>query len=432
MESGYRSYIKKVLFGFGLCFASALFCAEIQQDPFNRFMEAIRKEDVDQFIRLHPHVKDINGTDWRGTTPLLCSIFEQAYNCFLLLLKDRYIDVNREGKIGHPLLLASRLGLKKFVKVLLDAEGIEVNHQDAAGYTALHLAIDSQKYPIIVLLAQKVQIINIQNNQGNTALMHALLMNHISDDEKNDIIDCLLRCGANPFVVNKEGLSPYSVASREIQDQIDSTGLEPLIVAIDSGDTKLAVALIPDVNINGLDKMGLTPLMEAVLAKNSDVVDALLADRRLDINTADTQGRSALIYAAWDGNLDYVRQIADLRPDVDFNQVDNDGYPPLMRAVKNGNRDIIEFLLLRGANPLQRNYDNLHSLYLASEEIQTFMLAVLDNIRQQQKKERAIRKRNREEWWIGTLRTFSKRIRDFWGPEVSPSRDSREFKYYGD
>jgi len=66
-----------------------------------------------------------------------------------------------------------------------------------------------------------------------------------------------------------------------------------------------------------------------------------------DVNAKSNDGTSALMYAAWKGNLDIVREL--LNKDADFNAKADNGSTALILAAKNGYVDVVQRLKATGA-----------------------------------------------------------------------------------
>ena len=83
-----------------------------------------------------------------------------------------------------------------------------LNHQDKKGLTALHYILSSridEKITLADILIDNMEDIDIEDNYGNTTLMEAVVNPKIT----LEIIEKLLKKGANPYHKNKAGHSPY-------------------------------------------------------------------------------------------------------------------------------------------------------------------------------------------------------------------------------
>lgn len=118
-----------------------------------------------------------------------------------------------------------------------------------------------------------------------------------------------------------------------------------------------------------------TPLIEALLENNLDVVENLLR-RGADPNQTDFEGRTPLMLAAQLGNLDMINAL--LRARANVNAQDSSGNSALIFATTQGNSALMRTLLEHGADPfmpdnrgmiplnyaLLNNYSNIISLLI--------------------------------------------------------------------
>ena len=90
------------------------------------------------------------------------------------------------------------------------------------------------------------------------------------------------------------------------------------------------------------------PLIDAARAADADAVRALL-ERRVDVNTAETDGTTALHWAAYKGDLETARML--LGAGADVGAANRYGVTPLALAAGRGIPAIVEALLDAGADP---------------------------------------------------------------------------------
>jgi ankyrin repeat protein len=88
-------------------------------------------------------------------------------------------------------------------------------------------------------------------------------------------------------------------------------------------------------------------LVESASKGNGDAVKLLLT-AGMNPNSANSDGKTALVVATLAGNETMVDQLLDARADV--NAKTKDGQTPLMGAAVNGNTRIVNILLSRGAD----------------------------------------------------------------------------------
>lgn len=120
--------------------------------------------------------------------------------------------------------------------------------------------------------------------------------------------------------------------------------LEDMEEAMISGDTPWAVRMIESgMDVNSVDAVGNTLLMQSVQRDNASLFDYLLK-RRARLNTRNRNGETALSLAAYRGNLPFVQRLVHAGADVNFY-----GWPPLVYAAFNGHAAVVDYLLKMGA-----------------------------------------------------------------------------------
>jgi ankyrin repeat protein len=75
-----------------------------------------------------------------------------------------------------------------------------------------------------------------------------------------------------------------------------------------NADTVKSLLASPNVDVNGVDEHGNTPLIEAARFGHDDVVTALLI-ARADVKVKNNEGKTALILAAENGHDETVRKL---------------------------------------------------------------------------------------------------------------------------
>jgi hypothetical protein len=104
-------------------------------------------------------------------------------------------------------------------------------------------------------------------------------------------------------------------------------------------------------------------LIDAAKSGNAEAVKALL-DKGVDVNAADKDDTTALIYTSMHGHTETVKTLLDKGANV--NAVNNDGWTALMRASRNDHTETVKALLDKGANVNVADKDGWTALIYAS------------------------------------------------------------------
>jgi len=228
----------------------------------------------------------------------------------------------------------------------------------AAGRPALVDVVKSGDLTAARSALQGHQSANDADRDGTSALHWAVLQ------DRRDLIELLLRAGANPNAKNRYGVTPLSVAcengSQAIVDALLKAGADPN-VALVSGETPLMTAartgqagavqllLARGVTVDAREPVRQqTALMWAAAEDNAAAVD-LLVRAGADLEARSKGGLTPLLFAARDGRLAAARTLLDAGADV--NDRLPDGTSALVVAVMGANYQLAAFLLDRGADP---------------------------------------------------------------------------------
>ncbi len=127
----------------------------------------------------------------------------------------------------------------------------------------------------------------------------------------------------------------------EAINSVNEEGYSPLILACYRGNFVVAEFLIHNVkDINGSSKMG-TPLMAAVVKRNTEIVKLLL-ENKANPNISDVNGTTALLYAVQFKNYEIVAMLIQAKANPDMK--DNRGNSALDYAILSNDDKLIEIL----------------------------------------------------------------------------------------
>ncbi|CAB0043965.1 unnamed protein product, partial [Trichogramma brassicae] len=280
------------------------------------------------------------------------------------------VPVSIKDKSGStPLHWAVKCRNKKLVELLLKRSA-NPNFIDQDGSTPLHYICEKVDDDDLAKMLFKFcdennrrLRLDVQNKLGNTPLHEA-----VECGDKKVVVELLLRRGPSPNLANAKGSTPLHI----ISNNDDSQGLAELFFKIcdDLGQT---------VWVDARDKEGNTPLHEAFIHRNRQLVE-LLVKRGADLNIANNDGSTFLhliskyIDDEDDELVELFFEIWDERQQTaQIDARDKSGNVPLHLALEYHNNKLVELLLRRGADQsLANNYGgtplHLISNYIDDED----------------------------------------------------------------
>jgi ankyrin repeat protein len=265
---------------------------------------------------------------------------------------------------GLPLIDAARNADSEAVRRLLQ-EKADVNAAEPDGTTALHWASYRDDGVTAELLVRAGANVNAANDLGATPLWTASLNGSAS------MVRLLLEAGANPNAALLLGETPLMVAAR-------------------SGNANVVEQLLArGANVNARAARGQTALMWAVAQRHPDVVRVLIEHRadiharsdswsqieavsphgHPDYNRSISYGNNTpLMFAARAGDLESAKLLVAAGANV--NDQDARGVSVVVLAAHSGFRDLVEFLLDKGAdvNSSAAGFTALHEAIMRRDE----------------------------------------------------------------
>ncbi|OGV53908.1 MAG: hypothetical protein A2X49_15625 [Lentisphaerae bacterium GWF2_52_8] len=189
-------------------------------------------------------------------------------------------------------------------------------------------------------LAANKGLVNWRDGQGRTLLMQSLC------EEKPEIAEWLAEQEKNT-------------------DALDNAGNSALLLAAGLGYADVVrVLLEKDAQVNTSNDAGRTVLMEAARHGDAELCGILLA-RKASVSAKDSSGRTALTWASLAPRNQVETATVLLAAGAEINSQNKLGGTPLMAASKEGNLELVRFLIEKGADPLIRDKEGLDAFIWA-------------------------------------------------------------------
>jgi len=235
------------------------------------------------------------------------------------------------------------------VKYLCSCTSDEINTKDIKSKYPIFNSIEIGNYDIFKYLINKINNLNIKNNNGIS------LMNLIINENQEYMCEYLLKY-YDGIAINEN----------------DSSGFTPLENAINKNNSNIVQMILYyglkhriDLNVNEKDSSGNLPLIKAINKNNFDMIFYILDyynQKKIDVNIYDNNGNTpiTLLYKNYinsgKSNPSMFNKIFDyLLEYYDINQTDHSGNTILYYAICNKDTDIMKKLLNMGANLLLKN-----------------------------------------------------------------------------
>ncbi|XP_018427152.1 PREDICTED: ankyrin repeat domain-containing protein 50-like [Nanorana parkeri] len=325
-------------------------------------------------------------------TPLLAAALGgHSETVRVLLLWGATTDMmDNEGR-SALLLAAAAAGGEQAVRVLMD-RGLNENHQDLLGWTALHWAACEGRKNVCRTLIEGGAKLGIRDSEGNTPLLLAaqeghtgcveLLINRGSpvDQRGSDhmtalcfaalgghksTVKLLLKKGADPdvkasqekpllYLLALQGLTDMAEilfdhgANPEVRDLEERTALH---ASCWQGDWEMARILLlkGKANCNAFDRERRTPLHCASWRGHVNIAHLLLENGAF-VDAQCLQGATPLCISAQEGHEELAKVLLDEGKASPFH-ADHYGRTPIRVAAKGGHLSIVNLLEKHGVPP---------------------------------------------------------------------------------
>jgi len=246
-----------------------------QSNHSEAFIELAKKGNTEKILELIKHGIDINTTYCHGNTALMEAIYNYKIDTALALIENRAdlnIKQNHFSFGKSALIIATERNLENIVIVLIE-KGAEIDIKDNNGWTALMHAARSGNIDIAKILIAKGAHIEIKEKThasgfmstgeyGKNALMIAAQNGHAN------IVIALIEKGANLEQKNEDGDTALTLCIKSY----------PQILFLRASYIQTAQILIANgANINIGNNRGETPLILAKQSRIAEIVQMLKA-----------------------------------------------------------------------------------------------------------------------------------------------------------
>ncbi|MCJ1465053.1 hypothetical protein MMC07_003669 [Pseudocyphellaria aurata] len=310
---------------------------------------------------------NVNSVDVAGGRSALMLVAEgnQAKGCEIIrVLMEHGANPNLRGHHRGRTALSAAVekGHIQVVETLLEFNQTDFFCKDDDGRGLLHDASKSGHADIIRLLKAKNLDLNLQDINGFTPLHEAVLAEHPAAAQ---IVELLLDLGADPNIPDKDGNTPFAHISWHGQSDVANVFKERLNMGYTEETTVERIPIWTLVKLGHIDLIaeeiaagkanlnekepgtGNGPLHIAVLRGRDDILQVLLDEGKMEINTVGQYDCTPLHLAAMHGHEDSLDVLMKRHANLD--PLDHLGFTPLSRADKDGDFDVALTLIEAGA-----------------------------------------------------------------------------------
>jgi len=310
---------------------------------------AAKKDNVNivKFLLDSGIASDANFID-KGETALGAAVCNGAYNSALLLLEYGANPNKNDINNITPLAFAVYFKRPRMAELLLDY-GSDVNVTLVRGETPLHWVQDSETASILLEHGASLQV---KDNLGKTAADINLFSYEYDIDLSLWFMEKLTIDEVRYSFFSSRGLTSETYGDKRFIKALIDKGIRSntdatLMVKFLTGAVRLGntdcVKLLLEYQTNPNNELILSTACEYGFV---DITEMLL-DYGADVNYTDTEGDTALFYAAACDQVDTADVL--ISHDANINQKDNLGGTAILEAITRDNIDTMELLLRHGA-----------------------------------------------------------------------------------
>ncbi len=393
-----------LLLGFAFIFClRSVGLGDVPQDKCAALFAAIKKDDLQQVLKLLDQGADVNCRGEYQYTPLITAARYNRYDEIAKALIDRGADVKatsdgwRDKEWGYtPLLWAAKNGNYDMACLLLNKGALVGKQGDGEGEIPLVVAAREDKIHVARILLEKgAAIDDVLNEHEDTALMTAVRWGFL------DMAEYLIEKGADIKRKDDSGRSLLHIAVfgghlAEVMyfhdkgfpvNEMNELGEEPIFDAvINRAESRYILEYLISHGAKATEKtaQGYTPIMSAAERGSAEAVRILIANGAV-VRDADNEGGTPLHYACL-GIRDYYTDEPKnwektigllLGNGADVNALNSYGVTPLMCAADTDAPRIVEMLIEHGASVDLRSKGGTTALMVAAHADQPDVIKVL-------------------------------------------------------
>ena len=320
-------------------------------------------DDIKTLIEKYKYPTDTQHRSWIYQGALLhvvcnryCDTKKEVSSILEYLINEVGLSTDVISEYGDGLPLHVACARRSLDRVKMVSVGCDVNRQDEAGNTPLHVAcqnLNLNSESVTFLVEEKKCDVNVANNKGELPLH--LACKH----QYNKTIVRLVSVGCDVNRQDEAGNTPLHMACQNGSTDMvrylveekkcgfnvaNNKGELPLHLACKREYGKEIVQLVSvGCDVNRQDEAGNTPLHMACQNGSTDMVRYLVEEKKCGFNVANNKGELPLHLAC---KREYGKEIVQLvSVGCDVNRQDEAGNTPLHMACQNGSTDMVRYLV---------------------------------------------------------------------------------------
>ncbi|KAI9787480.1 MAG: hypothetical protein M1839_000009 [Geoglossum umbratile] len=313
---------------------------------------------------------ELTAKDSNGDTIVLWAA-KKGLEAVVQLFLGMGAEVTARGEKDRATALhhAADQGNKTIVQMLLKI-GAEIDAQDRYKATALHSAAASGHLPVVRLLVDEGADIDVADSLGRTPVNLAVSFGHGTTAQ-------LLKAAQQGDLPEVKGHSlpatgAIGIPTRTAYSPNREPGFSRASTAVDLEDRspsgeKLSPGFRPSLEYKRGRTARTSPkqLFQAVKAGNYKIVEELVGDSEVDLNSTDGHGATALHMASDRADEAIVRLLTEAGASV--SATDRSGATPLHIASRGGHEEVAWVLLDANADVKAKTLNKQTALHLASQ-----------------------------------------------------------------